>query len=128
MGIISLSLDETSEQKIDEIQRTGSFNGRSELIRTAISNLHQDMKLREKLEGKLNAVIVVRHPHSKEHDVARTFHEYDKILNTQLHSKLEEGKCLEVLHTEGSANRIMELYNELEGSKSTESVTILPQN
>ncbi|WEL19704.1 CopG family ribbon-helix-helix protein [Candidatus Nanohalococcus occultus] len=128
MGIISLSLDETSEEKIDELQRMGSFNGRSELIRTAVANLHRDMKLREKLEGKLNAVIVVKHPHSKEHDVAHTFHEYDEILNTQLHSKLDEGKCLEVLHTEGSANRIMELFNELEGSKHTEHVEILPQN
>ena len=36
MEIISLSLDEETLDKIDEIQIKGSFNGRSELIRKAV--------------------------------------------------------------------------------------------
>ena len=128
MEIISLSLDEETLEKIDEIQEEASFNGRSELIRTAIENLHQDVEDNQRLEGELNAVIVVRHPHSKEQRIAHISHEYDDIVTTQLHSKLDGENCLEVFHTQGKAERVIRFYNELEGSKHTESVNMLPQS
>ena len=127
MEIISLSLDEDTKQKIEEIQRMGSFNGRSELIRKAIENLHIDLKTRERLQGQLNAIIVVRHPHNHDQNIAHLSHKHDSIIKTQLHSKLDEDSCLEVFHTEGSADKILDFYNKLEGSKNTESVTLLPQ-
>jgi CopG family nickel-responsive transcriptional regulator len=128
MEIISLSLDEETLEKIDRIQEESSFNGRSELIRKAIENLHQEVKNNQKLEGKLNAVIVTRHPHKREQKIAQTAHKYDDVITTQLHSKLDGDNCLEVFHTQGPADRVIKFYNELEGSKSTESVNILPQN
>lgn len=128
MEIISLSLDEETLDKIDEIKRNSSFNGRSELIRKAVENLHQDTQSNQKLKGQLNAVIVTRHPHRREQKIAEIAHEYDNIITTQLHSKLDGENCLEVFHTQGSAENIISFYNQLEGSKSTESVNILPQN
>lgn len=128
MEIISLSLDEATLEKLDKIQENGSFNGRSELIRKAVENLHQELISNEKLEGRLNAVIVARHPHSHEQKIAGIAHKYDDVITTQLHSKLDGENCLEVFHTNGSAERIIQFYNQLEGSKNTESVNILPQN
>jgi CopG family nickel-responsive transcriptional regulator len=128
MEVISLSIDEETLEKIDEIQNKGSFNGRSELIRKAVEGLHQEINDRDKLRGKMSAVIVVRHPHQHEHGISEISHEFDSIVTTQLHSKLSEDKCLEVFHTNGSAEEIIEFYNQLEGSKHTESVNILPQN
>ncbi len=128
MEVISLSIDDETLDKIEEIQESSSFNGRSELIRKAIENLHQEASDREELEGRLNAVIIARHSHSKEQKIAEISHEFDDILTTQLHSKLSNDKCLEVFHTDGSADKVIEFYNQLEGSKDTESVNILPQN
>lgn len=127
MEIISLSLDEETLEKIEEIQENSSFNGRSELIRTAVENLHQEALNNQKLEGQLNAVIVARHPHSHEQKIAGIAHEYDDVITTQLHSKLDGNNCLEVFHTNGPAEQVIQFYNKLEGSKNTESVTILPQ-
>lgn len=127
MEIISLSLDEETLGKIEEIQENSSFNGRSELIRTAVENLHQEALNNQKLEGQLNAVIVARHPHSHEQKIASIAHEYDDVITTQLHSKLDGDNCLEVFHTNGTAERVIKFYNQLEGSKNTESVNILPQ-
>jgi CopG family nickel-responsive transcriptional regulator len=76
----------------------------------------------------LNALVVVRHPHKDEHTISELAHDYDDVITTQLHSKLDGEKCLEVFHTEGEANRVISLYNDLQGSKHTESVNILPQN
>ena len=128
MEIISLSLDESTEEKITEIQENSNFNGRSELIRKAIENLHRDMTNNQKLEGMLNAVIVARHPHKREQKIAEIAHGFDSVITTQLHSKLDGDNCLEVFHTQGSADKIIDFYNKLEGSKNTESVSILPQN
>ena len=128
MEIISLSLDETTLEKIEDIQENGSFNGRSELIRKAVENLHQEVMDNQELEGKLNAVIVARHPHSHEQNIAKIAHRYDDVITTQLHSKLDGDNCLEVFHTDGSADKVIDFYNELEGSKNTESVNILPQS
>ncbi|PSH02198.1 MAG: hypothetical protein BRC26_01780 [Nanohaloarchaea archaeon QH_8_44_6] len=128
MEIISLSLDEGTLGKIEDIQEKASFNGRSELIRTAVENLHQEVEDNQSLEGELNAVIVVRHPHSKEQRIAHISHEYDGIVTTQLHSKLDGENCLEVFHTHGKAETVIGFYNELEGSKHTESVNMLPQS
>ena len=127
MEVISLSIDEETLEKIDDIQEKGSFNGRSELIRKAVEGLHQEVNDRDKLRGNMNAVIVVRHPHDHEHGISETSHSFDDIVTTQLHSKLSSKKCLEVFHTSGSAEKIIDFYNELEGSKHTESVNILPQ-
>lgn len=128
MEIISLSVDEDTEDKIEEIQEKASFNGRSELFRKAIENLYHDTQENRRLEGNLNAVIVVRHPHRKEQEIALLSHRHDAIITTQLHSKLDGEKCLEVFHTDGPADKVIEFYNELEGSKHTESVNMLPQN
>lgn len=128
MEIISLSIDEDTLDKIEEIQEKSSFNGRSELFRKAISDLHEETVKRDKLEGRLNAVIVVRHPHKKEQRIGEIAHVYDEVITTQLHSKLDNEKCLEVFHTDGGAEEVIDFYKDLEGSKYTESVKILPQN
>ncbi len=127
MEIISLSLDEGTRDKIEEIQEKTSFTGRSELIRKAVENFHSEVEEKQRLKGELNAVIVVRHPHKKEQRIAHISHDFDNVITTQLHSKLDGENCLEVFHTHGKAEKIIDFYNELEGSKHTESVTILPQ-
>ena len=128
MEVISLSIDDETLEKIEEIQENSGFNGRSELIRKAIENLHQESSDREQLEGELYAVIIARHVHTKEQKIAEISHKFDEILTTQLHSKLSNDKCLEVFHTNGTADKVIEFYNQLEGSKHTDSVNFLPQN
>lgn len=128
MEIISLSVDQETLTKIEEIQGKASFDGRSELFRTAIENLHEEVRYNQNLEGELNAVIIVRHPHTDEQRIAHLSHEYDDIVSTQLHSKLNGENCLEVFHINGKAQEVINFYNELDGTKHTESVKMLPQN
>lgn len=128
MEVISLSLDKETEDKIEEIQEEANFNGRSELIRKAVENLHQEVIDNQRLEGELNAVIIARHPHRKEQEIAEIAHQYNNVITTQLHSKLDGENCLEVFHTNGVAEDVIDFFNGLEGSKHTESVNIMPQN
>lgn len=127
MEVTSLSLDQETLDKIEDIKDEAKFNGRSELIRKAIENLHQEVMENQRLEGSLNAVIIARHPHKKEQEIAEMAHEFNKVITTQLHSKLDGENCLEVFHTDGAAEEVINFFNKLEGSKHTASVNILPQ-
>lgn len=127
MEVISLSLDERTLEKISEIQDKTRFQGRSELVRTAIESLYQETNSIADLQNHLNALVVVRHDHQKEGTVSDIAHDFEAIINTQLHSNLKNGNCLEVFHVDGDAATIKDFYNTLKASKSTEAVNLLPQ-
>lgn len=127
MEIISLSLDSSALAKIEQIQDVTNFQGRSELVRTAIDTLHRDTFTLDDYTGAMNAVIVARHQHRHEGAVSDISHGFGQLINTQLHSNLKDGNCLEIFHVDGTAARIKSFYNELAASKQTESVNILPQ-
>lgn len=128
MEIISLSLDDTTLDKIDAIQEKTSFDGRSELVRTAIESLYQETNKLSDFENRLNALIVVRHNHASEGTISDIAHRFESIINTQLHSNLRNGNCLEVFHVDGDAEEIKQFYKTFKSSKSTDAVNILPQS
>lgn len=128
MEIISLSLDETTLDKIEDIQEKTNFDGRSELVRTAIESLYQETNKLSDYNDGLNALVVVRHNHSKEGVISDIAHRFEPVINTQLHSNLQNGNCLEVFHVDGEAGEIKTFYRTLKASKSTEAVNILPQS
>jgi CopG family nickel-responsive transcriptional regulator len=128
MEIISLSLDEATLDKIGEIQEQTHFDGRSELVRTAIESLHQETHKLSDFENRLNALVVVRHNHTKEGAISDIAHQFEHIINTQLHSNLQNENCLEVFHVDGDAATIKEFYRTFKSSKSTAAVNILPQS
>lgn len=128
MEIISLSLDENTLKKIEEIQEKTNFEGRSELVRTAVESLHQELTKLSDYQNQLNALVVVRHNHTKEGAITDISHRFEDIINTQLHSNLQNGNCLEVFHVDGDAEEIKGFYKTLKASKSTEAVNLLPQN
>jgi CopG family nickel-responsive transcriptional regulator len=124
MSVVSLSLDEETERRIQEIEQNTSFDSRSELVRKAISELHTRAMNPERLEGRYKASLTVEHSHSAEEDVNEIMHGFSDLVITQLHSRLNEKRCLEVMIVEGEIEEILEMERELEGSSATEKVGI----
>lgn len=122
-----LSLDERTLERIAEIQKQTRFDDRSELVRTAVEALHQETYKIANLQNQVNALVVVRHNHQKNSAVADAAHRFEDIVNTQLHSNLKNGNCLEVFHVDGDADTIKQFYRTLEAGDSTETVNLLPQ-
>jgi CopG family nickel-responsive transcriptional regulator len=121
MSIISLSIDDETESKIENIMSVSAYDNRSELIRKAVTDLHQDSVKKDQFEtGK--GLMIVKHPHESEHKVSELLHSKDDIIETQLHSKLDEEDCIEILLVEGAAESIKDMKKDLKGSKSTERV------
>jgi len=59
MTIISVSLNDGLLEEIDQLQKELGFSGRSEVIRAGARMLIADSKEKEKLEGRLNSVILL---------------------------------------------------------------------
>jgi CopG family nickel-responsive transcriptional regulator len=57
--------------------------------------------------------------------VTNVKHKYEDIINTQLHSRLENGKCLEVFILEGTAERAKQMLKSLQTHKKMDYVKLL---
>jgi metal-responsive CopG/Arc/MetJ family transcriptional regulator len=127
VGIISISLDEDTEQKIGKIQEMARFKGRSELVRKAVQDLYNNLVGLERLTGQVTAVIVVRHAHDQEAQISQLTHEHSSVITAQLHNKIDSTDCVQVLHANGSSTDILKLHKDLKATSKTKDVRIIPQ-
>jgi CopG family nickel-responsive transcriptional regulator len=125
MPIISVSLNEKILKEIDEIQKELGFSGRSELIRTGARMLIAENKEREKLIGRINSILLLIHTQKAEDVVTKIKHEFEDIINTQIHSHLKDDKCLEIFIIEGDADRIKQLVKLFQTSGKMEYVKLI---
>jgi CopG family nickel-responsive transcriptional regulator len=119
MAIISLSLNETMLQELDNVQKAMGFSGRSEVIRAAIRMLLGEFK-EESLTGRVRGVLLLIHEHEAESLVTNVKHNFLDIIHTQLHNRFKEGKCLELFLLEGEADRVREMTRTFQKADSIE--------
>lgn len=127
MEIISSSIDDGTIKKLEFIEENSAFNGRSELIRKAVSGLYEETKRKNGLKGNITAAVFVQHSHESEQKVSEISHSTEDIVLTQLHNRLDEEKCLEIFLVQGNSERVLSFYNDLNGVKATDSVKLIPQ-
>jgi CopG family nickel-responsive transcriptional regulator len=125
MPIISISLNDNILEEMANSQSTLGFSGRSELIRAAVRMFINEMKTQNEFTGKINGVLITSHSQDIEHFVTNIKHKYEDIINTQLHSRLEEGKCLEVFILEGAAERVKQMLKSLQTHKKIDYVKLM---
>ena len=106
MTIVSISLNKEILEKIDELQNTLGFAGRSEIVRAGIRNLLAEERERQELIGIIHALLLVIHDEKSDDQVSEMRHEYDKLINTHLHNKIDRNRCLEIFLVSGEANEI----------------------
>ena len=111
MPIISISLSEGMLREIDKLKEELGFSARSELLRAGARMLIADKREKEKLEGRINAILMLIHSQNVEDVVTEIKHRFEDITNTQIHTHLRENKCLEVFILEGDAGRVREMLN-----------------
>jgi CopG family nickel-responsive transcriptional regulator len=125
MPIISISLNDNILEEVANSQKNLGFSGRSELIRAAVRMFITEMKTQNELTGKINGVLITSHNQDTEHFVTNIKHKYEDIINTQIHSRLENGKCLEVFILEGTAERAKQMLKTLQTHKKIDYVKLI---
>lgn len=126
MTIVSLSFPETMIDDMDEIQKSGGFAGRSELVRAAIRLLIEDSKQKDALAGHMNAIIVVTHDEENEAPVTKLKHQFEDIVKTHLHNKISHNNCVELFLLEGDGKKIGLMVREFQKEDRLKSVKLIP--
>jgi CopG family nickel-responsive transcriptional regulator len=117
MAIISVSLSEPLLKEIDQIKDEMGFSGRSEVLRTSARLLISENKEKSNLEGELNSVLILIHDQKYEDQVTEIKHDFEDIINTQIHSHLQDEKCLELFILDGDSQRMAQLSKKFQSSR-----------
>jgi CopG family nickel-responsive transcriptional regulator len=125
MPIVSISLNEKLLSEIDNIKDEIGFSGRSEVIRASARMLIADNKEKRDLNGEINSILVLIHNQEVEDKVTEIKHDFEDIINTQIHSHLKENKCMEIFILDGSADRIKELAKMFQVSRKLDYVKLI---
>jgi CopG family nickel-responsive transcriptional regulator len=123
--IVSLSFPETMITEMDQIQKSGGFAGRSELVRAAVRLLIEDSREKDTLSGHLNAIVVVTHDESNEAPVTKLKHEFEEIVRTHIHNKISHNNCVELFLLEGDAKKIGSMVREFQKEDKLKSVKLV---
>jgi CopG family nickel-responsive transcriptional regulator len=125
MPIISISLNKKLLQEIDKLKEEIGYSGRSDVIRSSARMLIADNKEKEDLTGDINSILVLIHNQEAEDKVTEIKHDYEDIINTQIHSHLKEHKCMEIFILDGNAQRIKEISQKFQLSRKIDYVKLI---
>ena len=126
MPIVSISINDDMLEDIDGLMKELGFSGRSELVRAGIRSLISEEKERQDLLGLLHALLLVIHDEESEQEVTSTKHTFDELINTHIHSKIENNKCLEIFLLKGEADKIKSMTKAFQTNKKMDRVKLIP--
>jgi len=125
MTIISISINKKLLKEIDALKDEMGFSSRSDIIRTA-SRMLIDEKMKEMdIKGEVNGVLFLIHKREVEDKVNNIKHDYESIINTQIHSHLKNKNCLEIFILEGGAEKIRELTSRFRNCGKMEHLKLI---
>ena len=104
--IISISLKKDMIRELDTLQKTLGFTGRSEIVRAGIRTFVQEEKQKSGMHGTKNAILMVVHDDEFDGQVAGIKHDYEDLIKTHLHNKIDGDRCVELFLLDGNAKRI----------------------
>jgi len=125
MAIVSISLNDKILEDIDGIQKELGFSGRSEVIRCALRLLIEENRQKEKLSGRINVIMIAVHDKQVEDMVTEIKHKFEDIINTQIHSHIKEGKCLDIFLIAGDADDVKNLFDLFSASGKMDYVKLV---
>jgi len=125
LTIVSISLNKNILAEMDKIQKSLGFSGRSELIRAGIRSLLSEEKRRKSMTGFIHALFLAIHDEKSDDQVTEMGRTHDKVINTHLHSKIDNDKCLEIFLLKGDAREINEMARQFQGNRNMDNVELV---
>ena len=125
MAIVSISLNEDILTEIDKLQKVLGFSGRSEIVRAGIRNLLAEEKDRQDLYGELFAVLLAIHDEKSDDQVTDMQHNYDRLITTHIHNKIDRDRCLEIFLLKGEAAEIKDMTKKFQSNKKMDHVKLI---
>lgn len=125
MPIVSISLNQEILSELDKIQKSMGFSGRSEAIRAGIRTFVSEEKQKSELTGNIHAILLVVHNDEFDHVVSGIKHNFEDLITTHLHSKIEGEKCMELFVIDGDAERVSTITKDFQVNKNMDTVKLV---
>ncbi len=125
MPIVSISLNQEILLELDKLQKTMGFSGRSEAIRAGIRTFVSEEKQKSQLTGNVHAILLVVHNDEFDHVVSGIKHNFEDLITTHLHSKIEGEKCMELFVIDGDAERVSTITKDFQVNKNMDTVKLV---
>ncbi len=125
MPIVSISLNQDILSEIDNLKKSLGFSGRSEAIRAGIRNFVSEEKQKTELSGNVYAILLVVHSDKFDHIVSGIKHNFEDLITTHLHSKIEGDKCMELFVINGEAEKVSTITKDFQTNKKMDTVKLV---
>ena len=125
MPIVSISLNDEILSEIDKLQSSLGFSGRSEAIRAGIRTFVSEEKQKADLTGKIHAILLVVHNDQFDHVVSGITHNFEDLITTHLHSKIDKEKCMELFLINGDAQKVSTMTKDFQTNKNMDTVKLV---
>ncbi len=125
MPIVSISLNDEILSELDKLQSSMGFSGRSEAIRAGIRSFVSEEKQKSDLSGDIHAILLVVHNDEFDHVVSGITHNFEDLITTHLHSKIEKEKCMELFVMNGDAEKVSTMTKDFQINKNMDTVKLV---
>lgn len=125
MPIVSISLNDEILSELDKLQSSMGFSGRSEAIRAGIRSFVSEEKQKADLAGNIHAILLVVHNDQFDHVVSGITHNFEDLITTHLHSKIEKEKCMELFLINGDAEKVSTMTRDFQTNKNMDTVKLV---
>ncbi|MEJ2261551.1 MAG: CopG family ribbon-helix-helix protein [Nitrosopumilaceae archaeon] len=125
MPIVSISLNDEILTELDKLQKSMGFSGRSEAIRAGIRSFVSEEKQKSDLSGNIHAILLVVHNNQFDHVVSGITHNFEDLITTHLHSKIEKEKCMELFLIDGDAEKVSTMTKDFQTNKNMDTVRLV---
>ena len=125
MPIVSISLNDEILSELDKLQSSMGFSGRSEAIRAGIRSFVSEEKQKSDLSGNIHAILLVVHNNEFDHVVSGITHNFEDLITTHLHSKIEKEKCMELFVMNGDAEKVSTMTKDFQTNRNMDTVKLV---
>jgi len=122
MGIVSISLNDENIEALDKIQQVYGLGGRSEAVRASIFAAMSAIHEMEDMEGSVEGVLIIVRSNHADPWMIQIQAKYEKYIKTQMHSHLQNHKCLEVMVVSCDAPILSDMLREIQAQGKADYV------
>ncbi|MCU4800004.1 transcriptional regulator, CopG family [Halomicrobium zhouii] len=131
MGVVSISMPDELEHRIDEFAEDHGYTGRSEIVREAVRNLMSEFEDKRLEDRELMAIVTVLFDYETtavEEKMMHLRHDHEDLVASNFHSHVGDRYCMELFVLEGQLEDISSFVGRVRATKDTLSVdySVLP--
>ena len=123
-NIISISLNDEMLSEIDKMQKALGFSGKSELVRAGLRTFLSEEKQKTDMPGKRHAILLVIHDDKFDDIIAGLRQKFENLITTQLHSKIDGERCMELFVLDGEGKSIRSMTQGFQTNKNMDTVKL----